>query len=142
MILDSYDAVRVQCVGAALSRCCRKWCLLGHSVADYGSRLHDRTQGSGSGVRTCSLVDTTWFLRAGTGIHRCIQGAEPTGLFLVLPDSVVGDREEARDFLEDAFQTPMDAIKALSDTRTRAPATRPNSRGREGSEVCHFIGLR
>ena len=62
-------------LGAALSRCCRKWSLHGHSVADYGSRMHDRTQGSGIWVRTCSLADTTQrFLRAGTRVHRCVQG--------------------------------------------------------------------
>ena len=38
-------------------------------------------------------------------------------LFLVLPDYVVQNREEAKTFTEDAFQPPLDAIKALDDRR-------------------------
>ena len=96
----------------------------------------------GVGFERVALWIPHGFFAQGQGYTAVSRAQSLQGLFLVLPDSVVGDREEARDFLEDAFQTPMDAIKALSDTRTRAPATRPNSRGREGSEVCHFIGLR
>ena len=44
-------------------------------------------------------------------------------LLILLPDIVLGDREEAHDFLKDAFQPPMDAMKALNDVRARAPAT-------------------
>ena len=45
------------------------------------------------------------------------------GLFLVLPDTVVQNREEAKTFLKDALQPPLDAINALDDSRARAPAT-------------------
>lgn len=45
-------------------------------------------------------------------------------LFLVLPDTVVDDRDEAKASLKDVFQPPLDApIKTLDDMRTRAPAT-------------------
>lgn len=46
-------------MGTALSRCRRKWGLHSHLVADYGGRMHDRAQSSGSSVRTGSPVDTT-----------------------------------------------------------------------------------
>ena len=58
------------------------------------------------------------FLRAGARTNHCIQGAEPTGLFLVLPDTaVVGEREEAKDVLKDVFQT----TRAVSYTHLTLP---------------------
>ena len=45
------------------------------------------------------------------------------GLFLVPPDAAIDDREEAKNFLKDALQPPLDAVKALNDMRARAPAT-------------------
>ena len=45
------------------------------------------------------------------------------GLFLVLPDTVVQNREGAKTLLKDAFQPPLDAIKALDHMRAGAPAT-------------------
>ena len=44
-------------------------------------------------------------------------------LFLVLPDTVVRKREEAKTLLKDAFQSLLDAIKALDDMRARASST-------------------
>ena len=38
-------------------------------------------------------------------------------MFLVLPDTVVQNREEAKTFLKDAFQPTLDAIKALDVMR-------------------------
>lgn len=41
----------------------------------------------------------------------------------MLPDDVLEGRQAGREFLKEAFHPPMDAIKALSDMRGKAPAT-------------------
>ena len=51
------------------------------------------------------------------------RGQTLDGLFLVLPDDVLQDRELAREFLKEEFQPPIDAINALADMRQKAPAT-------------------
>ena len=45
------------------------------------------------------------------------------GLPLVLPDTVVHNREEAKPFPKGAFQPPLDDIKALGDMRARSLVT-------------------
>ena len=51
--------------------------------------------------------------------YTAVSGAQSLKwLFLVLPDTtVLQNREEAKTFLKDAFQPPLDAIKALDDMR-------------------------
>ena len=52
-------------------------------------------------------------------------------MFLVLPDDVLQNRASAKKFLTEAFQPLIDADKALSDMRRKAPATvTVNIRGR------------
>ena len=49
----------------------------------------------------------------------------------MLPDEVLQNRAGAKEFLQEAFQPPIDAVNALSDMRRKAPAAvTVNIRGR------------
>ena len=41
----------------------------------------------------------------------------------MLTDGVLRDRDAVRDFFREAFDAPMDAMKALAEQRKKAPAT-------------------
>lgn len=87
----------------------------------YGSRLHDRTQGWFE--RVALWTPLRGLFAHGQGCTTVSRLQSLTGLFLALPDTVVRGREEEQTVLEDAFQPPPDAIRALEDIRDRALAT-------------------
>lgn len=90
-----------------------------------------RVQGVGF-KRVAVSIPSRGFFAQGQGYTAVSRGKTLEGLFIVLPDDVLDDREEAKLFLKEAFHPPFDAINALADMRERAPATVTiTSRGRE-----------
>ena len=81
-----------------------------------------RVQGVGF-ERVAVWIPSRGFFAQGQGYTAVSRGKTLGGLFLVLPDDVLRDRDAARDFLRDAFRAPMDAINALAELRNKAPAT-------------------
>lgn len=81
-----------------------------------------RVQGVGF-ERIAVWIPSRGFFAQGQGYTAVSRGKTLGGLFLVVPDDVLEDRQAAREFLKAAFHPPMDAIKALSDMRRKAPAT-------------------
>ena len=81
-----------------------------------------RVQGVGF-ERVALWIPLRGFFAQGQGYTAASRAQSLKGLFLVLPDTVVQNRDEVKPFLKDAFQPPLDAIKALDDMRARAPAT-------------------
>ena len=89
-----------------------------------------RVQGVGF-ERVAVWIPSRGFFPQGQGYTAVSRGQTLDGLFLVLPDDVLQDRELAREFLKEEFQPPIDAINALADMRQKAPATvTVNVRGR------------
>ena len=97
-----------------------------------------RVQGVGF-ERVALWIPLRGFFAQGQGYTAVSRAQSLKGLFLVVPDTVVRNREEAKTFLKDAFQPPIDAIKALDDMRARAPATVEVRHGWENSRVCHVV---
>ena len=89
-----------------------------------------RVQGVGF-ERVTVWIPPRGFFAQGHGYTAVSRGKTLDGLFLVLPDEVLQDTVSAKEFLKEAFQPPIDAVNALSDTRRQAPATvTVNIRGR------------
>lgn len=84
-------------------------------MAVHGRCLHSE--------RVAVWIPNRAFFVQGQRYTAVSRGKTLGGLFLVLPGDVLDDREAAREFLKEAFHPPMDAIKALSDMRHKAPAT-------------------
>lgn len=80
-----------------------------------------RAQGVGF-ERVAVWIPLRGFSAQGQGYTAVSRAKSLGGLFLVIPDDCLEDREEAREFLMDAFQPPADAIDALQEMRERAPA--------------------
>ena len=81
-----------------------------------------RVQGVGF-ERVAVWIPSRGFFAQGQGYTAVSRGKTLDGLFLVLPDEVLRDRASAKDFLQEAFQPPVDAINALSHMRRKATAT-------------------
>ena len=80
-----------------------------------------RVQGVGF-ERVVVWIPLRGFFAQGQGYTAVSRAKTLSGLFLVIPDECLEDREDAREFLMDAFQPPADAIDALQEMRERAPA--------------------
>ena len=83
-----------------------------------------RVQGVGF-ERVALWIPLRVFFTQGQGHTAVARAQSLKGLpIVVLLDAAVAqNREDAKTFLKDAFQPPLDAIKALDDMRARAPAT-------------------
>ena len=79
-----------------------------------------RVQGIGFD-RLTVCIPLRGFFAQGQGYTAVSRGKRLDSLFLVVPDDLLEDREETKQFLNDAFHPPMDAIQALSGMRARAP---------------------
>ena len=73
--------------------------------------------------RVALWIPLRGFFAQGQGYTTVSRAHSLEGLFLVLPDNVVQNREEAKALLKTAFQPLLHAIKALDDMRARAPST-------------------
>lgn len=80
-----------------------------------------RVQGVGF-QRVAVWIPLRGFFAQGQGYTAVSRAKTLAGLFLVIPDDCLEDREDAQEFLKDSFQPPADAIDALEEMRQRAPA--------------------
>ena len=63
------------------------------------------------------------FFAQGHGYPTESRAPSLEGLFIVLPDNAVHNREEEKALLNDAFRPLLEATKAVDDMRARAPST-------------------
>ena len=63
------------------------------------------------------------FFAQGQGYSAVSRAQSLQGLLLVLPDAVIDDRQEAKNFLKDVFQPRLDAINTLKGMQAHSPAT-------------------
>ena len=94
-----------------------------------------RVQGVGF-ERVALWIPLRGFFAQGQGYTAVSRAKTLGGLFLVIPDEYLEDKDGAKEFLQESFQPPTDAIDATDEMRERAPATVSIATG-QGREIAY-----